>query len=405
MSRTQSSIFVFLAAAAMCLGFVSRSYAELPQSTNGAVPKVEYRGGIYYLVLDGKTPYERGIQHGTALEFPIKKALRQFKQWIRDNVGIEDPGTMIQDFAGNTGYLASVKRHVPDLYEEMEGVAEGAGVDLNELFVYQSFDEFFVFLWKSGALDGVPDGHCTTTGVFGRSDKPNYVGHNNDIPVYHEEVATVLHIKYPDSTLEILQSAFAGQIGQNGVNNRGVAVGINTIADLAGSDGVPVSFNVRKILESENIQGAVDYLKGTKFANAMNYMIGDREKVVSVETWETNAVVLDVYDGNYAVHANHTLQMNAPKTFEMTAESGGGSYGFTHERQELATKMLSADTAAVTREDFMNVYKTKPILVHPGKPTGRTLMNMIAEVPITGAPTLYLTPDSPNLFGHVKFSF
>jgi hypothetical protein len=46
-----------------------------------------------------------------------------------------------------------------------------------------------------------------------------------------------------------------------------------------------------------------------------------------------------------------------------------------------------------------------PILVHPGKPTGRTLMNMVAEIPPEGSPMLYLTPDSPNQFSHASFEF
>lgn len=373
--------------------------------SNAQIPTVEYRKGIYYLVVDAKTPHERGYQHGVALEFPIKKALRQFRGWIRDVVGLDDPEEMIHDFAATTPYMASVQADVPDLYEEMQGVAEGAGVDTNELFVYQSFDEFFVFLLHSGTLDVGTTGHCTTAGVYGRADKPNYVGHNNDIPIYHEEVVTVLHIKYPDSDLEILQSAFAGQIGQNGVNNRGVGVGINTLANLPGGDGLPVSFNVRRILESANVDEAVAYLKGARFAQAMNYMIGDRERVVSVETWEDQTQVLDVYDGDYAVHTNHALAEDTPKTFEMTAEMGGGSFGFTMERLALGTELLSSDTAGVTLELFQRVFNTRPILVYPGKPTGRTLMNMVAAIPKEGSPALYLTPDSPNTFGHARFTF
>ena len=374
-------------------------------SNNVQIPVVEYRRGIYFLVLDGGTPYERGYQHGAALEFPIKKAIRQFRNWIRANVGLEEPESMIQDFAANTPYLESVKALVPDLYEEMRGISVGASVDLNELFVYQSFDEFFMFLFTSGTLEQGTTGHCTTAGVYGRPDKPNYVGHNNDIPTYHEELVTVLHIKYPDSDLEILQSAFAGQIGQNGINNRGVAVGINTLANLPGGDGLPVSFNVRKILECSNINEAVSYLQSSRFAQSMNYMIGDREKVVSVETWESNAQVLDIYTGNYAVHTNHSLGSDTPKTFEMTAEMGGGSYGHTTDRLELSEKLMAEDTDGVTLESFQGMFKTRPILVYPGKPTGRTLMQMTAEIPRQGNPVLYLTPDSPNMFAHARFSF
>jgi isopenicillin-N N-acyltransferase-like protein len=373
------------------------------------VPTVEYRKGIYYLVLDGETPYERGYQHGAALEFPIKKALRQFRAWVRDVVGLEEPEAMILEFAESTPYMASVQADAPDLLAEMRGVAEGAGVDLKQLFVYQSFDEFFVFLLTSGTLDMGTTGHCTTAGVYGRPDKPNYVGHNNDIPTYHEELVTVLHIKYPDSATEVLQSTFAGQIGQNGVNNRGVAVGINTQANLPAGDGLPVSFHVRRVLESESVDGAVAYLQDARFAQAMNYTIGDREQVVCVETWQDDALVLngdgDDRVGGWLAHTNHALGEGTPKTFEMTDEMGGGSYGHTVERLALASELLSADTGGVTLESFQKLFRTRPILVHPGKPTGRTLMNMVAEIPRQGGPVLHLTPDSPNMYDHARFSF
>ena len=44
---------------------------------------------------------------------------------------------------------------------------------------------------------------------------------------------------------------------------------------------MPVSFNVRKILESGDLDEAIAYLKNTRFAQAMNYMIGDRERVIA----------------------------------------------------------------------------------------------------------------------------
>ena len=369
------------------------------------IPVVEYRGGIYYLVVDGATPHERGYQHGKALQVPITLALRNFKEWLRENANVQDPARMIQEFAASTGYVESVRQKVPDLYAEMQGIADGSGADFNELFVYQSFDEVFLFLMKSGSMD-VADGHCTTTGVYGRGNRPNFVTHNNDIPVYHEAVGIVLHIKYPDSDLEILQASFAGQIGQNGVNNRGVAVGINTLADLPVSNkGLPVSFNVRKILEAKDRHEAVEYLKSQEFGTAMNYTIGDRESVIAVETWENNAVVLDHYPDKVVVHTNHTLQQDAPVTFKMDASSGGGSYGFTHQRLELGLEVLSEDPDGIDLEDMKRLMSTRPILVNPGKPTGRTLMSMIAVVPKSGGPILYNTPDSPNWFEHVKFEF
>jgi predicted choloylglycine hydrolase len=345
------------------------------------------------------------MQHGAALGFPIRRALRQFKTWIRANAALEDPETVIGDFVNNSANLAAAEALLPDLYEEMQGVADGADVDIRDLFVYQSFDEFFVYLIESGTLDISTTGHCTTAGVFGRQGKPGLVAHNNDIPTYHEEKVTVLHIKSPDSDLEILQSTFAGQIAQNGVNNRGVGVGINTIADLPGGDGVPVSFHVRRILECANRAEAIAYLQSATFGQAMNYTIVDRTGGATVETWESNAVVADDGENGYVAHTNHALDPDAPRTFQMTAESGGGSYGFTHERLELADTTLSTDSADIDFDGFRALFATRPILVYPGKPTGRTIMSMIAEIPESGPPTLHLSPDSPNLHQYVVFGF
>jgi hypothetical protein len=89
----------------------------------------------------------------------------------------------------------------------------------------------------------------------------------------------------------------------------------------------------------------------------------------------------------------------------MTAEMGGGSYGHTTERLELSAKLMAEDTNSVTLETFKDMFKTRPILVYPGKPTGRTLMQMTAEIPKQGSPALYLTPDSPNMYNHVRFNF
>jgi isopenicillin-N N-acyltransferase-like protein len=311
----------------------------------------------------------------------------------------------MQEFAENTGHINTVKELVPELYQEMQGIADGANVDFNELFLYQSFDELFLFLMKSGALD-IADGHCTTLGVYGRKNLPNYVTHNNDIPTYHEGAVTVLKIKYPNSDLVILQQTFAGQIAQNGVNNYGVGVGMNTIADLPTSDqGIPVSFNVRKILETKDRNEAVDYLKSVHFGTAMNYLIADREKVISVETWENKVVVLDIYEDNYAIHTNHTLQENAPVAFKMDASMGGGSYGYTFERLELATETLKSDRDKIDFQGIRKLKSTRPILVNPGSATGRTIQCMIVEIPAEGNPVLYTTPDSPNWFEHVKFEF
>jgi isopenicillin-N N-acyltransferase-like protein len=368
-------------------------------------PMVEFRDGVYYVVLDAATPHGRGVQHGLALRLPIRRTLAQFKRWIRNEVGLDDPNEAIAEFVASSTHLEAVREDAPDLYEEMEGIAEAAGVDLVELFTYQSFDEFFMHLVNSGTLDLATSGHCTTAAACGRSGLPNLVAHNNDIPTYHESAVTVLHIRPPDDDLEILQGTFAGQIAQNGVNSTGVAVGVNTIADLPGGSGLPVSFHVRRILQTRSLDDALEYLASARFGQAMNYMIADRTGAASVETWPGNTAVLDAADTGYLAHTNHALAPDVPTLFELTAESGGGSYGFTHQRLDLANKTLSEKINSINFDGFRQLFTTRPVLVYPGKPTGRTIMSMIVEIPASGTPTLHLTPDSPSIYDHARFSF
>ena len=369
------------------------------------IPKVTYRSGIYTLVLDGQSAYARGFQHGKALSFAIKLGLRNFKRWIQASTGIVDSEQMLQEFISKTGYLQSAQGHAPDLVEEMQGIAAGAGVDLQELFCYQSFDELTLYLLQTGMLTLAAD-HCTCTGLYGRQGKPNLLSHNNDMPTYHEGLGTVLHIRVPDSDLEILQGTFAGQIGQNGVNNRGLAVGMNTILDLPLSEeGVPASFHVRRLLECEDRHAAIAYLKTQSFGTAMNYIIGDREKIVTVETWEDNVVVLDHFPDQIVAHTNHTLQQDAPVTIDVQAGEGGPSLALTHERLDLALDALTADPEGMMLEDLIQLKRTAPILYQSDDPPARTLMSMIVEIPREGDPLMYTTPDSPDGCEHVKFEF
>ena len=103
---------------------------------NPAIPNVAYRGGIYYLVLDGATAYARGFQHGKALSFPIQLALHHFKDWIKAHTRVVDPENLMKEFVARTGYIQSAQSQAPDLYEEMQGVAAGAG----RLIAHEAFD-------------------------------------------------------------------------------------------------------------------------------------------------------------------------------------------------------------------------------------------------------------------------
>ncbi|WP_044201962.1 C45 family peptidase [Flammeovirga sp. OC4] len=393
-----SIIFSFIIALTLNQLISSSLYAK---SFEFYTPEVQYVDGIFEITIDADTPFERGLQHGVALNTQINQGILSFKQWISKNTSIEDVDAFLSKFVNENGYALYTKQHTPDLYEELEGIAEGASIPFDVLFAYQAFDELFTYFANEGFID--LQGHCTTVGIEG---KQNIVTHNNDIPTYFKGLNTLLRIKNPTTGHVILQGTFAGVIAQNGVNNHGIAVGINTVANIKGNKtGLPVAFNVRKILEQENVEDALSFLRSVQCAQPMNYMIGDKKNVICVEVYGEGQYDILKPNHNFIVHTNHTLSDKTPQLFEMSEEDGGASFANTLERLKLANEWLEKKENTITKTEIMELKSGPMINVFPGNNTGRTLQSMIVVLPRNEAPYVYYTGDSPSISSYTRFSF
>lgn len=368
------------------------------------IPEVTKHDGIYYLTIDGKTPFAKGYQHGVALKEVIQKSMIDFDTWVISNSDYKNSKEMATDFIQKTNYLQDVKTYTPDLYSELIGMAEGSDVDLKTLFLYNSFDEYIAFLMEQKpSIEQIA--HCTTTGVFGRTDKPNFVTHNNDLMLIFSNKVVVSKIIDTEKNVEIMQTSFAGIFAQNGLNNYGVAVGCNILVDLERNhNGLPVAFNNRKILETKNIQEAKKYLQSVPSAQAMNYMIGDRNKVISFEvTGNGNVHNVTNFQEGYTVHTNHTLNKNAKKVRDIT--SSQPSIAKTVERLEKAASVLAENHKTITTQGIKDLKSTKPIRINEEGSITQTIESVIMEIPKTGKPVLYVTNGLPNGDNYVKFEF
>ena len=368
------------------------------------IPEVENRGGIYYLEIDAPTAYGKGYQQGSALKTIIKESIDDFDVWITEHSEYNDSQEMAADFISKTNYLDDVEKFTPNLYAELEGMAKGAEISMEVLFLYNSLDEYLAFLMEQGAnADQVA--HCTTTGVYGRKDLPNFVTHNNDLMTIFSNRVVVTKIIDPKSDLVILQTGFAGTFAQNGVNNYGVGVGCNIIVDMErNSRGLPVAFNNRKILETKSIEEAKNYLNNVPSAQSMNYMVGDRIKVESLEvSGEGNVFSVNNYGGNYAVHTNHTLNPKAKKVRDITSKKP--TTAKTVERFETAEKVLAKDFKTIDTQGVKDLKSTKPIRIQEEGAISETIESVICEIPKKGNPILYVTNGLPNGDNYERFDF
>ncbi len=369
--------------------------ADAADVSNAKVPEVEKINSIHYLTLDAETPYDRGFQHGAALKYVIHKGIAQWKQWITEFMGKQDTDIEIAEFIHDTDFLDGIRKHTPELYEELKGIAKGAEVDFNTIYAFQMFDEFLMYAGDKYRL-----AHCSGLGVHSRQGLPNILGQNNDLPRYYEGTATVLRIKYPGGH-EAIVFTWAGCVAQNGVNNKNVGVTMNIVPTAKGTEnGVPMPFIIRGILEQSSADDAIKFLKSLGGSAApMNFVIGDATKVVTVENTADGAKVFENFHGeSWVCHTNHHLDIDVATLPEGAVSKSVPRYQFLE--QELKGKSKTVDAARAKQ-----IFRTRPVLKNlitdPGFPT---MESIVIEL-IPGNPRCHIAPGPPDSNKYSTFDF
>ncbi|MFX1310760.1 MAG: hypothetical protein ACFE8C_13745, partial [Promethearchaeota archaeon] len=173
---------------------------------------------INKLTLEG-SPKERGQFHGETLNPMVLEILERYKYQLKLNFK-KDPDSLIDYFLSNTNFLSAAKKWTPHLLKEIEGIAEGVGVDFKEIFALQlvAHDEGWWFFQGSSTPE-----NCSSLGCFTEGNQPSLLAQNLDLPNIFEGLEVLLHIKYEDS-LEAFVLSHAGFLGEFGLNNQPVGI-------------------------------------------------------------------------------------------------------------------------------------------------------------------------------------
>jgi isopenicillin-N N-acyltransferase like protein len=230
---------------------------------------------------------------------------RLIKLWKADikNQYKMDPDLFVRQFMKKTDYISAMRKWTPDVLDEIRGMASAAECDFDSVFVSQFFDEYYA----QGKF--ISASRCSSLGISRQNGEPAYIAQNNDLETFRDGFQVVLRIKVDGSDLEILVHSNPGCIGWNGVNNKGIGVCINTVAQLGNCrDGLPVNCVIRGLLMQKNEQDAIAFLRRVKHASGANYLIGGPNRVYSFEC-STNKIAQ--YRPNrqddVVWHTNHSL--------------------------------------------------------------------------------------------------
>jgi len=223
-----------------------------------------------YRVLHVKgTPYEMGFQQGALLREAIRDNIHYLFEVKGKELKVEVAGlNLLNPKRAIAGIAAQQRKHVPErFFEEMRGVADGAGLDEQDVIVANFIPELF---------------HCSGF-ALGRST-------TRDGRVYHGRVLdygcdwrlqdhAILTIAEPDGRTPFVNVTYAGFVGSvTGMNAERISIGEMGGKGLGHWDGVPMSFLMRMVLEdARSLDDAVAVFRDNPRTCEYYFVIADGE--------------------------------------------------------------------------------------------------------------------------------
>jgi isopenicillin-N N-acyltransferase-like protein len=241
---------------------------------------------------------ERGRAFGAALAPAIAVTVRTYRRLLAEVADLT-PGDMRARGAALEGSLGE---RWPELVEELDGMAAGAGQDLRDLIAVNARTEL---------LAGTGRAECSVIGSLRGSDVS--VAQTWD---WHPDLAparVVWTVNFPDGAW-FSTATEAGILAKLGLNSHGLACALNFLACSAdgGTDGVPIHLLLRLLLErAKDASQAIELLCGerTSASSAVTvaYAAGLDAELLAVELSPGGATVVRPDAHGWLIHTNHFL--------------------------------------------------------------------------------------------------
>ena len=193
-------------------------------------------------------------------------------------------------------YRAVTAEHLPWVLEELEGVAEGAGVDPLAVFAGS------VAELASGAAD--PE-RCTDLVALPEvtADGHLLVAHNNDYTAESERDYVAIEWRVPGEP--VCFTLGLGPWLAAGWNDAGLSVTANELAPADERVGIPRVLQLRDVVTRRTLDDAIEAVLHPARASSYNWLVAHRDgRAVNVEGGACRAEITEPEHGVLA-HTNH----------------------------------------------------------------------------------------------------
>ena len=196
-------------------------------------------------------------------------------------------------------YRAVTQRELPEVIEELDGVAEGAAADPDAVFAasVEEISDLYGEDAKGRCSDLVA---CAPASADGHL----WVAHNNDLPPDNEAELVAIERHIPGDP--VVLTIGIGPWLSVGFNHAGLSLTGNELTPNDNRVGIPRLLQVREILRLRSLAEAVAAALHPRRASSYNNLLAHREGgAVSVEGSATDAELLQPGSGGTLAHTNH----------------------------------------------------------------------------------------------------
>jgi isopenicillin-N N-acyltransferase like protein len=267
---------------------------------------------------------------------------------------------------------------LPWLIEELDGCAEGAGVEPLDLFAATIEELWYVPYAKT------TEGRCSdvVAGPAATADGHLWVAHNNDLRP--EQEADIVAIeKSVDDEPVILQIGGVPWISV-GWNQAGLSLTGNELSPNDERVGISRSHQVFEMLRAHNLHEMVAQAIRPDRASSYNNVLADRYgDVANVEGSATDVEITRLGDDDHLVHTNHYL------TERMRPYEGDPDYAVRSDvrfcrARDLLAEQAPASVTPETLRAILSDHENQPneVCRHPefGHPESKTVFWCVADV-------------------------
>lgn len=248
-------------------------------------------------------PFECGLQHGT-----------QARKLVRDNVdmyfnlwnamwGAKRPEVLEKCHQ----FIPAIGEYDADILEELQGLARGADLSLEEIIALNARYEL---IWGERVSRKYGGCGCTSIAALPEVTKDGHtiMGQNWDIAPVHFDYCVILEIEQ-EGKPKIVTSTEAGLIALKGMNSAGLGLCANGLVSTIDrfEPGVPFFIMIRGMLSAENFTRSIQAALNAKTSISGNVLIAHRDgEAIDLEVTPQDVGIVHA-EGGILTHSNHFL--------------------------------------------------------------------------------------------------